>query len=799
MKKILAILLSLLTLPNCSKEKDKSIFESLSIATLRKDRVTLTGSAVKGLIKNADIKIHPVLSDGTCNTKTVLGSAISDQAGEYSVFFNRGSGVVCIQVKANADGSTRMFNEKLNQDISVLPNSDFNLTSIVTEDKISGNSKGNNLVSPFSKFAARRLANLMSNSGNSANLSTLNRKASKEVVIRFGLNAGLSAANARTETLTRNVKPAFVLDVNYPEMDDIDIQLGNLNNPLSVKYITVLAGFSYLANQFKRGTVSTADDVNSVIDSFAKDFEDGVFDGKDSTGKVVTIGTGSNQRDLPVDSITNLLLPAINAFIQEGGRIGVGENSISLPLTSLSQVQFLDSVSILSVTPGTGTGTGTPANLFTLGGSITGLGNFAGLVINSGGSSPQTISPPANATTFQFPNSFNAGYSYNATITTSPAGRVCSITSGATGTTVAGTNTSSIVITCRPISTLYVLNANDANIRVFNTDDNGNLTLLSTVATTLTTPSGIIYNGKHLVVTSLTSIRSYLRNPDGTLTFAHSVVSSNTECGAGGNCFFHPSGLSFFVHAPNGGGNAGFFRVVIDTNGIISAPVYQGSSTANWLISGAMHPSGSALITMHTVFFQRFWSLNPSNGIIGTETNSAANIPTLYPESGGCEFSTNGNFLYCNQHTGTPANNNVFQSLVTLGTNSLTNLAAPISAASEGGTAFQSVRALKLSPLNDYIYVYGRLNLWSFNVNTGTGIINPTPINSRLAPSSCPSENNKTDLAIHTNGNTLYSICASTGNLGAYPLTSGNIGAPTITATASGAAAAQRLLFVTGN
>ena len=97
--------------------------------------------------------------------------------------------------------------------------------------------------------------------------------------------------------------------------------------------------------------------MNSVIDSFAKDFEDGVFDGKDSTGKAVTIGTGSNQRELPADSITNLLLPAMNSFIQEGGRIGVGQSSISLPLSSLSQVQFLDSVSIVSVNLGIDTGT----------------------------------------------------------------------------------------------------------------------------------------------------------------------------------------------------------------------------------------------------------------------------------------------------------------------------------------------------------------------------------------------------------------------------------------------------------
>lgn len=77
-----------------------------------------------------------------------------------------------------------------------------------------------------------------------------------------------------------------------------------------------------------------------------------------------------------------------------------------------------------------------------LGGSITGL-STNGLVLANGS---DTVSAPANATSFVFPNKTGEGFSYGVTVLTQPQGLTCQILNG---TGVMGTtDTASVQVVC---------------------------------------------------------------------------------------------------------------------------------------------------------------------------------------------------------------------------------------------------------------------------------------------------------------------------------------------------------------
>jgi hypothetical protein len=59
--------------------------------------------------------------------------------------------------------------------------------------------------------------------------------------------------------------------------DEIPIKWKDPKDPYAVTYLSVLVGFSQLANSQKQGFV-----VSAVIEVFVKDASDGLFDGKES-------------------------------------------------------------------------------------------------------------------------------------------------------------------------------------------------------------------------------------------------------------------------------------------------------------------------------------------------------------------------------------------------------------------------------------------------------------------------------------------------------------------------------------
>ncbi|MDX1957355.1 MAG: hypothetical protein SFU98_02220 [Leptospiraceae bacterium] len=437
-QKYFIALLILTTMIGCTHTKDNSIIENLSLLFFRKDRVTISGTAVKGVLKKAEVNIHKLKPDGTCDTSSNLGTALTDENGNYSIFYNQGNGVVCVRILASKTNNTRVFDEKTKADLPIT-SSDFNITNTFSEDKLINSSRSNVSISPFSKMISRRLANLMQASGGKQTPSSLNQRASKEVVIRFGLNSGLSSISSRNINSVKNTSTP-INGSSYPELIDLNVDYRDLNDPFTAKSIAILSGFSQLANQFKTGTSVSSNDIDSIIESFAKDFEDGVFDGKDGSGKQITIGTGSKEILMPADSITNLMLPAIRTFFAEGGVLNVGQNYIAtasnppvtIPSTALSQIQFLDSVPIIF----------TDADTFSIGGTVSDL-YTTGLVLQNNAGEEITVSHSVGLPrTFTFNTKVKT---YAVTIKTQPLASTCTVLNG-TGT--ASADVTNVSVSC---------------------------------------------------------------------------------------------------------------------------------------------------------------------------------------------------------------------------------------------------------------------------------------------------------------------------------------------------------------
>ncbi len=88
-------------------------------------------------------------------------------------------------------------------------------------------------------------------------------------------------------------------------------------------------------------------------------------------------------------------------------------------------------------------GGGSSSSSYTIGGSVSGLTQLPGVVLEDNGGNSLTVSP--TATTFTFKGAVSPGSAYNVTIETQPTDETCSVGSGM-GT--ANTNVTSISITC---------------------------------------------------------------------------------------------------------------------------------------------------------------------------------------------------------------------------------------------------------------------------------------------------------------------------------------------------------------
>ncbi|MCB1176854.1 MAG: hypothetical protein KDK36_04655, partial [Leptospiraceae bacterium] len=274
--------------------------------------------------------------DGSCSSN-LLSTTTTDNSGFYSSPFYRTGGVLCVKISPIPGGNTTVYDETLKKDINLTSSSSLNLTHIVNESTLTENKRGGIFISPISQILNKRVqALLKQNPG--ANLANATKKASKEIVIRFGLNQGLGQRNFNTKS--------SLSDESYPELDQLNFSTINPSDPISKKFLGILAGFSKMANNYKTGSSTGPDDLDAIINAFASDMEDGLFDGKDSSGASVTIG--STGKALGADALTNQLLPALKEFINSGGVLGTGTTSVSIDSSLLNTIQFQDSTTIIS-------------------------------------------------------------------------------------------------------------------------------------------------------------------------------------------------------------------------------------------------------------------------------------------------------------------------------------------------------------------------------------------------------------------------------------------------------------------
>ncbi|MCB1179661.1 MAG: putative Ig domain-containing protein, partial [Leptospiraceae bacterium] len=333
MKTITTLLISLLFLTQCSNPSNDETALSLTLLTYRSLQLSVTGKAVKGNIKNGQVDIYKLNPDGSCDTSFSLGRGYTDEGGNYSVSYSKTGSSVCVSVTPKADGTTRMYDEKSKKDISVTDANSLNLSHILREDTLTANKKSGMFLSPFSRMLMTRVQTLKK-ANPSSNIGDLTKKAGRELVIRFGLS----------KLSTRDVR-ANITEENYPELDSLSLNLENPSDSSSKQYLMILAGLSQLGNKYKTGSDVSSKDIDKMINLFSSDIADGKFDGKDSSGSTLTLPDG---KEMGADALTNLILPAIQEFIKEGGAIGTGSTPITISAEDLSSISFQDSVSIIS-------------------------------------------------------------------------------------------------------------------------------------------------------------------------------------------------------------------------------------------------------------------------------------------------------------------------------------------------------------------------------------------------------------------------------------------------------------------
>ena len=197
----LSIILIILILATCKasngqKEEKKSLIESLSIFFLNANRISISGQAVKGIIKNGNVDITPLNAQGTCDRANVLTTADTDDSGNYTLKYNKTGKIVCVIVSGSTSVASTMYDEKTQAEVPVPPS--FELVNLVSETSVIESKKKNSTISLFSKMIMGRLRNLHESNTANVESNTLLRKASKEVVVRFGLNTGIGSLSGKS-------------------------------------------------------------------------------------------------------------------------------------------------------------------------------------------------------------------------------------------------------------------------------------------------------------------------------------------------------------------------------------------------------------------------------------------------------------------------------------------------------------------------------------------------------------------------------------------------------------------------
>lgn len=113
--------------------------------------ISLQGVASKGLMANADVKVHPIRADGSVDTTTALASTTTDATGRYTLSFDgTAAQPYVIRVSAKADGSTTHLDE-VTGTAQPLP-AGFAMRTLFTPAQ-TGSATASASITPFSEMA----------------------------------------------------------------------------------------------------------------------------------------------------------------------------------------------------------------------------------------------------------------------------------------------------------------------------------------------------------------------------------------------------------------------------------------------------------------------------------------------------------------------------------------------------------------------------------------------------------------------------------------------------------------------
>jgi uncharacterized repeat protein (TIGR03803 family) len=151
---------------------------------------------------------------------------------------------------------------------------------------------------------------------------------------------------------------------------------------------------------------------------------------------------------------------------------------------------------------------------FTLGGTISGLGNFTGLILSNG---TDALSISGGATSFTLPKPVNFASTYSVTVKTAPAGLTCTVTNGSGSMPAANLTTVAVACSDQSYSLGGTISGLTGNGLVL---ANGTDTLhVTSAATTFAMPAKVAFTSSYAVVvqTQPSTVTCSVANGSGTM------------------------------------------------------------------------------------------------------------------------------------------------------------------------------------------------------------------------------------------------------------------------------------------
>lgn len=310
---------------NCTQNSSETA-GNLALAVFRANQVQISGQALKGVIRNAQASAYKIKTDGTCDLNSVLASTQTGSSGEYTLSFADISQPVCVRISPLS--SSEMYNEKSRKYSSWKEGTAF--TTVMNASSLqSGTRKTrNNLhITPFSRFAVSRIAELAKNNTSMKDLASHISRANRETVIRFGLSGPLKTK-------------ATVSDTDYPDINELNVSVSDSENQTVKQMIIFSAAIAQIAyNTRDSGNEATVKDLEQVISALEEDGKDGVYDGKKTDGSGITVA-GAAPLTLSSNPLADNLLSAASQFLSEGGSLSFssdGPQTVSLTSGNLVQ------------------------------------------------------------------------------------------------------------------------------------------------------------------------------------------------------------------------------------------------------------------------------------------------------------------------------------------------------------------------------------------------------------------------------------------------------------------------------